>query len=130
MFPAQHVEENTKSRKIREAQENSEKAEAEKVESENEEGGEGEAGEGKASTEPASSPASPRSSAAPAPPTSAPEPEEEWPRFFTIPILSGLMVTSILLGILGFAIGAMMEIKPMMRFDDPKGKSLQFAVQD
>lgn len=125
-----HVEENTKSRKIREAQENSEKAEAEKVERENEEAVEGEPAEG--TTEPASSPPSPRSSASPSPssPTPTSGPEEEWPRFFTIPILSGLMVTSILLGILGFAISAMMEIKPMLRFDDPKGKSLQFSVQE
>lgn len=57
-------------------------------------------------------------------------PLEEWPPFMTIPILSGLMVTSILLGILGVAISAMMDIKPTLRFDDPKGKSLTFSVQE
>ncbi|XP_034252104.1 uncharacterized protein LOC117651819 [Thrips palmi] len=124
-----HVEEEIKSRKIREAQENSEKTEAEKVERENEEVAEGEAAAEKATTESTPSSSTPRSSALPSPtPTSGPQ--AEWPQFMTIPILSGLMVTSILLGILGFAISAMMEIKPMLRFDDPKGKSLQFAVQD
>lgn len=126
------MEENLKSRKIREAQENSEKIEAEKVERENEEAAEGEAAEAKTTTESASTSSPLRSSASSALPSPMPTsgPQGEWPPFMTIPILSGLMVTSILLGILGFAISAMMEIKPMLRFDDPKGKSLQFAVQD
>lgn len=127
-----HVEENIKSRQTREAQENSEKAEGENVERENEEASEGEGADAKVPTEPSSSaaPLLSSTSSAPSPPTPTPGPLEPWPQFMTIPILSGLMVTSILLGILGFAISAMMEIKPMLRFDDPKGKSLQFAVQD
>ena len=90
----------------------------------------------KSSAEPATEPAEPGDEPAPSPsstippspkPTSAPEP---LPPFMTIPILSGLFVTSILLGILGFAISAMMDIKPTLRFDDPKGKTLTFAVSE
>ncbi|KAE8750460.1 hypothetical protein FOCC_FOCC002754 [Frankliniella occidentalis] len=135
-----HVEENTKSRKIREAEENAAKEsegdspkpkEAEETAEERSEAGEPKEKESSTkNTESVTSPSSAQSSS-PLPsanPTSGPQ--EEWPPFMTIPILSGLMVTSLLLGILGFAISAMMEIKPMMRFDDPKGKSLTFTVQE
>ncbi|KAK3913654.1 V-type proton ATPase subunit S1 [Frankliniella fusca] len=133
-----HIEENIKSRKIREAEENAAKEsedespkrkEAEEGTEEQAEAGEPKEKESSKTSESATSP----SPAQPSPsPSAIPTygPPEEWPPFMTIPILSGLMVTSLLLGILGFAISAMMEIKPMMRFDDPKGKSLTFAVQE
>ncbi|KAJ1530580.1 hypothetical protein ONE63_005463 [Megalurothrips usitatus] len=122
-----HVEEDVKSRKAREAKEEEENDERKKVEAPEEQ--EDSADRREVGTEPSSSSSARTTmSAPPSPAPTAPVPSG--PPFMTIPILSGLMVTSILLGILGFAISAMMEIKPTLRFDDPKGKSLTFAVQD
>lgn len=45
--------------------------------------------------------------------------------FFTTPILTGLFVTGLLLGIAFGGIIAMMGISTMDRFDDPKGPAIQ-----
>lgn len=132
----QHVEEDVKYRKARETGEGSEDGENSKNRNDGEpneqfeEHGQKETAVPKSSVEPTttSSPSQQSSTILPSPkPTSAPEP---LPPFMTIPILSGLFVTSILLGILGFAISAMMDIKPGLRFDDPKGKTLTFSVSE
>ena len=49
---------------------------------------------------------------------------------FTIPILSGIVVTLLLLAILAYGIGMMANITTMDRFDDPKGKTITVNVSE
>jgi len=50
--------------------------------------------------------------------------------FFTIGILSGLIITLLLITILSFGIMMVASITTMDRFDDPKGKQLNINVQE
>ncbi|KAF4533143.1 hypothetical protein B566_EDAN007954 [Ephemera danica] len=50
--------------------------------------------------------------------------------FFTIPILSGLMVTILLIFIMSIGLTMLMDIKTMDRFDDPKGKTITINATD
>lgn len=50
--------------------------------------------------------------------------------FFTIPILASLMLTLIIVVILTWAIGMLMSIKTMDRFDDPKGKPIHIPISE
>ncbi|KAJ8951416.1 hypothetical protein NQ318_006845 [Aromia moschata] len=49
--------------------------------------------------------------------------------FTTVPIWSGLFVTSILLLIMTFGITMMMDIRTMDRFDDAKGKTITVTAE-
>jgi len=61
------------------------------------------------------------------------EPEEvidfDRETFMTIPIFSGLMVTTLMLIILAIGVNAISEIKSNSRFDDPKGKALVIPME-
>lgn len=50
--------------------------------------------------------------------------------FMTVPILSGLFVTTILLGLLFLAIMAIMDIKTPNKFETSRSKQLTFTVQE
>ncbi|KAK7792195.1 hypothetical protein R5R35_005149 [Gryllus longicercus] len=50
--------------------------------------------------------------------------------FFTVPIWSGLLVTTILVIILMMGLVALMDINTMDRFDDPKGKPININVSE
>lgn len=50
--------------------------------------------------------------------------------FFTIPILSGLFVTSLLVTIVLIGLTMIFDVKTMDQFDDPKGKSITINASD
>uniref|UniRef100_T1GR42 Vacuolar ATP synthase subunit S1 n=1 Tax=Megaselia scalaris TaxID=36166 RepID=T1GR42_MEGSC len=50
--------------------------------------------------------------------------------FVTIPILSGLFICSIVIGILSVGINLLMSIKTPTKFDNNRSKQLSFTVQD
>lgn len=57
-------------------------------------------------------------------------PAEDTVYFFTVPILSGLFVSSLLMAIILFGLSMIFDIKTMDQFDDPKGKSITINASD
>lgn len=57
-------------------------------------------------------------------------PADDAVTFFTIPILSGLFVTSLLVTIVLLGLSMIFDIKTMDQFDDPKGKTVTINASE
>jgi V-type H+-transporting ATPase S1 subunit len=57
-------------------------------------------------------------------------PAEDSVYFFTVPILSGIFVSSLLITIILIGLTMIFDVKTMDQFDDPKGKSITINASD